>query len=358
MVSPFTFTPGKAGDAYIDMHYADEIIDNFDDPGSEKYVYKILGLRGSGKSVVYSKTIMALREKPGWKVYTLSSGNDPLQALIGLMSKEDFISSNEKSITYSAEGGIEGNMLVAKGSGKLSAEVKQSPDQHFYSSEAAIKEMMDIATGEGYKVLIGIDDIAKTKDMVRFLSIVGDMVIDSRKDVYLLCTGTSKNIEDFADEPHLSFFVRSDRIEIKGLSIPQMTLKLEELLQVPRDEAKKLAFYTRGYAYAYQVLGELCYKHKTTDIESVAAEFDATLADQYDIIWNQLSDGEKEFVKAVVASETGETKDIRDRMGNGANYSVIRSRLNKKHLINANEHGILTIDLPRIREYIDMWHAE
>ena len=145
MASPFTFTPGKAGDAYIDMHYADEIIDNFDDSDSEKYVYKILGLRGSGKSVVYSKVIKALKEKTDWKVYTLSSGNDPLQTLIGLMSKEEFISSNEKSITYSAEGGIEGNVFLAKGSGKVSAEMKQSPDQHFYSSEAAIKNMIDTA---------------------------------------------------------------------------------------------------------------------------------------------------------------------------------------------------------------------
>ena len=358
MASPFTFTPGKAGDAYIDMHYVDEIVDNFNDPSSEKYVYKILGLRGSGKSVVYSKVIRALREDPGWKVYTLSSGNDPLQTLIGLMSKEDFISSNERSVTYSAEGGVEGNVLFAKGSGKVSAEVKQSPNQHFYSSEAAIKEMMDVASEEGFKVLVGIDDIAKTKDMVRFLSIVGDMVLDDRKKIYLLCTGTSKNIEDFADEPHLSFFVRSDKIEIKELSIPQMTLKYGELLNAPVDEAKKLALYTRGYAYAYQVVGELCYKYKTTELTRVEMEFDAAVADQYDIIWGQLSDCERELVKAIVSSKSGETKDIKNRMDNSANYNALRARLNKKHLINTNERGILTIDLPRFTEYVDMWHTE
>lgn len=358
MASPFTFTPGKAGDAYIDMHYADEIMENFDDSDSEKYVYKILGLRGSGKSVVYSKVIKALREKPEWKVYTLSSGNDPLQTLIGLMSKGNFISSNEKNVTYSAGGGIESNVFLAKGSGNISAEVKLSPNQHFYSDEAAIKEMMDAAAGKGYKVLIGIDDIAKSKYMVRFLSILGDMVLDDRKDVYLLCTGTSKNIEDFADEPHLSFFVRSDRIETKGLSIPQMALKYKELLKVSGDEAKELALYTKGYAYAYQVLGELCYKYKTTDIKKIESEFDAAMTDQYDIIWGQLSDCERELAKAIVASSSGEAKDIQSRMDNKANYNVVRSRLNKKHLVNATERGKLTIDLPRFREYVDMWHAE
>ncbi len=36
MASPFTFTPGIAGEAYIDMHYAEEIIENFT---SETTVY-------------------------------------------------------------------------------------------------------------------------------------------------------------------------------------------------------------------------------------------------------------------------------------------------------------------------------
>ena len=63
-------------------------------------------------------------------------------------------------------------------------------------------------------------------------------------------------------------------------------------------------------------------------------------------------------MKAIAASESGESKDIRSRMSNSASYNVIRSRLNKKHIVNANARGILTIDLPRIREYIDMWHAE
>ena len=50
-ISPFTMTPGIAGNALIETHYADEIIANFESSESYKYVYKIVGLRGSGKSV-------------------------------------------------------------------------------------------------------------------------------------------------------------------------------------------------------------------------------------------------------------------------------------------------------------------
>ena len=306
---------------------------------------------------MYSKVLSALKQKKNWKVYTLSSGGNPLRTLIGLMSQETFISPYEKSITLSAEAGIEGNVLLAKGTGNAAGEIELSPNQHYYSDEAVVKEMVSIASKKGYRILIGIDDIAKTEEMVSFLSIFGDMVLDESKNVYLLCTGTSKNIEDFADEPHLSFFVRGDKIEIRGLSIPQMVVKYMELLHIPQEKAKELALYTNGYAYAYQVLGELCYKNDTIEIQSIEHRFDASMADQYDIIWSQLSASEKEFLKIVATTGSGKAKEIQNRMKNPASYNVLRSRLYKKHLLNIRERGVLTIDLPRIREYVNTWYV-
>ena len=60
-IDPFTRTPGVAGDAFINMHHADAIIENFDSDRSSKYIYKIVGLRGSGKSVEYRWVINAFR---------------------------------------------------------------------------------------------------------------------------------------------------------------------------------------------------------------------------------------------------------------------------------------------------------
>ncbi len=41
----------------------------------------------------------------------------------------------------------------------------------YYSEEAELSEMIQIANDKGYKVLVGIDDIARTPEMVKFLSI-------------------------------------------------------------------------------------------------------------------------------------------------------------------------------------------
>ncbi len=357
MASPFTFTPGVAGEAYIDMHYAEEIVENFTAESSEKYVYKILGLRGSGKSVVYSKVLAALRKEKNWLVYSLSSGGDPLQALIGMLSKEDFITSSSKKLTIKTEGGIEGGIAVIKGSGKAGTEIEYAPDSNLYSPEAALKEMISMATEKGYHVLIGIDDIAKTKETTAFLSMIGDMILDDSKKVYLICTGLSKNIEDFISEPHLSFFVRGDKIEIKKLSIPQIAFKYQSFLSADQPAAKALAEFTCGYAYAYQLLGELCYRHKTTDAAIVTDEFDSIIADQYDLIWSSLTPAEQELTKIIVNTETGSVEDIKSKMKNKNSFPVLRSRLIKKHILTAVSNGAVSIELPRIKEYINTWLA-
>ena len=65
---PFTRTPGIAGKAYIDNGIAATIIHNFCSDDSSKYVYKITGLRGSGKSVEYGRVIRTLKNEKNWLV--------------------------------------------------------------------------------------------------------------------------------------------------------------------------------------------------------------------------------------------------------------------------------------------------
>ena len=90
--NPFTHTYGSVGQAYIDMGWAEKAISNFRfDPPSE-YVYKIIGVRGSGKTEVLSGIMRYFREDAradeGWMVYDLSSARDPLHTLVAYLSKE------------------------------------------------------------------------------------------------------------------------------------------------------------------------------------------------------------------------------------------------------------------------------
>lgn len=359
-INPFTRTPGVAGDAFIDMHYADEIIRNFESDSSSKFIYKIVGLRGSGKSVEYRKIINRLMGRDGWLVYTLSAAGDPLSTLTAMLSKESFIDDRLHSTAVSAGASAGATGVIVKGSAGFELTKTSAPNTLYYSAEAELSEMIQTANDNGYKVLVGIDDIARTPDMVKFLSVWGSMLLDDRKKIYFVCTGLANNIEDFANEPNLTFFKRSDPVETGPLNKYEIALMYRKLLGVDETESVKLAKFTCGYAYAYQVLGSLYFdKRKQDTFEDLIPMFDRILfADSYDLIWKSLTNAEQELVRLIVNSPSGRTAEIKSSMSNPKGYDSLRQRIRNKHLINTEERGLVRIDLPRFKEYIQLWHSD
>ena len=359
-VNPFTRTPGVAGAAFINMHYTDQIIGSFESELSSRYVYKIVGLRGSGKSVEYRKIINKFTEKKGWLVYTLSAAGNPTETLISKLSKEPFIDDKIHTTAVSAGGSAEAGGMIVKGSAGVEVTRTTGVNSLYYSQEAELSDMIQKANDEGYKVLVGVDDIAKTPDMARFLSIWGTMLLDDKKRIYFICTGLAKNIEDFADEPNLTFFKRSETVETGSLNKYEIARMYRELLEVTEKESVRLAKVSCGYAYAYQVLGSLYFdKNKNESLEDLLPLFDRIMfADSYDLIWKSLTPAEQELVKCIVSSNTGRTSDIKDKMTNPRSYDSLRYRLRNKHLIDTDDRGYIKIDLPRFKEYVMLWHND
>ena len=121
---PFTRTPGIAGKAYIDNGIADEIIENFRSEESATYVYKITGLRGSGKSVEYSQVIRTLKEDKKWLVYPLSASGEAVSTLISKLSMEKFIDSKETTTSVSSTTSVIGNAVVVSGNESINIQNK------------------------------------------------------------------------------------------------------------------------------------------------------------------------------------------------------------------------------------------
>lgn len=355
MVDPFTRTPGVAGAAMIETHYAEEVIRNFSSEQSSKYVYKIVGLRGSGKSVEYSKIIQHFSEDKEWLVYALSAAGNPIETLIANLNSEKKVAEKnfKKIVNSGAEIGGDAQILSVKANINISKEYEKNL---VFSEEYMLTHLVQRANDINKKILIGVDDISKTPEMVKFLSILGSMLLDRKKKVYFVCTGLSKNMEDFSSEANLTFFKRSDSIEIKGLDKFEIASKYKELLGVSEETAVKMSKFVKGYAYAYQVLGTLYYNHpEAENIESLFPEFDKIMfQDSYDLIWNSLTEAEKEMVKAILFS-AGKTTEIKERMTNPNNYDSLRSRLLKKHLVSLQERGVIEINLPRFKEYVQLW---
>ncbi len=356
---PFTRTPGVAGKAYIDNGVADEIIRSFLDEASSKYVYKITGLRGSGKSVEYSRVIQAIKKEKNWLVYPLSAAGDAVSTLISKLSMEKIIDSKSATTALNSTTSFGGNAAIVSGTESISISRTVSDNEHYYSDEAALTKMIDTANKENYRVLIAVDDISKTPDMINLLSMIGSMILEGLR-IYLIVTGLAENIEDFSSEKNLTFFKRADSIEIRSLNRFDIVYMYEKLLGVDSSEAKKMEEETGGYAYAYQVLGSLYFKkEKSETLEDIMPDFERILfKDSYDLIWKSLTDGEKEVVRCICRTATGRSGDIKALMKNPASYSVYRDRLINKHLVDGDTRGYLKIKLPRFEKFVDVWGSE
>ncbi len=356
---PFTRTPGIAGKAYIDTGVADEIISIFLSDDSFKYVYKITGLRGSGKSVEYSRIIRTLKEKKDWLVYPLSASGEVVNTLISKLSMEKFIDSKTVRTAVSSTTSVSGSAVVVSGNESVNVQRTISDNDHFYSDEAILTKMIETANEKKYKILIGIDDISKTKEVVGLLSMIGSMLLEGLK-IYLVVTGLSENIEEFSTEKNLTFFKRADAKEIKALNKFDITYMYEKLLGVKSDEAKTIEEVTMGYAYAYQVLGSLYFgKEASETLEDIMPEFERIMfRDSYDLIWKSLTEGEKELVRCIYRTGDGKAESIKKLMNNASNYSVYRSRLINKHLVDSEKRGYLRIGLPRFEKFIELWGDE
>lgn len=355
-IDPFTRTPGVAGKAYIDNGIADEIITNFTSEESSKHVYKITGLRGSGKSVEYGKIIRTLKETKRWLVYTLSAAGDTVSTLLTKLSLEKFADTKMGTTQISASASAGANILVASGEGDITISKTFRDNDHIHSDEALIENLIEKANKKGYKVLIGIDDISKTPETVKLLSMVGSMIL-SGAELYLVVTGLSENIENFSSEANLTFFKRADSVEIRGLNKYDIVGMYQKLLDVDILEAKKIEEMTKGYAYAYQVLGSLYFmKKKNEKLDDLIPEFDRIMfRDSYDMIWSSLTEGEKDVIRCICNAKDGKTELIKELMKNPATYPVYRNRLMNKHLVNGDRRGYLTIKLPHFDTFVELW---
>ncbi len=342
--NPFTHTYGSAGRAYIDMGWAEKAISNFTFESPSEYVYKIIGVRGSGKTVVLSDIIRYFRDdaraEDGWTVYDLSSARDPLHTLVAYLAKEEY---NKKTVNIKAKANL----------GIIGADVTTSDAYNgdHYDDEAELDALLEKAFKDDRKILICIDDIAKTEAVVAFCSVYAKY-IRAQKPVYLICTGLYSNMESLGRVRNLTFFRRAETIEVRSLSEVSMTMKYKKLLDITSETARELSKMTKGYAYAYQVLGSLYFnKTEKQDTDDLMEEYDERLFSQsYEKIWDELSPGERDLIRILLKNRRRE--DILPLMDKPGNYSEYRSSLIKGGIIREAKRGEVEFSLPRFEEYV------
>lgn len=202
--------------------------------------------------------------------------------------------------------------------------------------------------------MITIDELDNSKEMKSFIENYS-LLLREGFGPRLLMTGLYENISQLQNDKSLTFLYRCPKIYLSSLSINSISLSYQDLLIINENEALKLAKLTKGYAYAYQVLGYLLFKEDKRELtKTVLSIFDQYLKEYvYDKIYSQLS--EKEVELLLLFNDNGKQKisdllkasNIKDK-----SFSVYRDRLIKKGILISSIRGTIEFALPRFYEFL------
>ena len=349
MQNPFTTTFSKIPDyTYIPTDQVSEILENFSYDRPSESLYKITGVRGSGKTVLLAKieeelSLESTTDK-SWLIYRISPGRDMIRQLAALLYKEAFIKDkySSKSINISAS-------VLGTGGG---IGVSKTVADDFTDIGVELDEMLSLSTSLGKKVFIGVDEVSKTPEMTLFASEFGKWM-RAGYSVYMVCTGLYENIEQVCNVPNLTFFRRATTIKTEPLNMIRMSETYKRTLHTDAVKSRELAQMTKGYAYAFQELGILCFKNQDDiNLEEIISRLKEELfAYSYEKIWEELSDQDRALVRLMLDKNEYKREELLAMMDKPTNYSSYRDRLLKRGIITARQ-GYISLALPYFSDYV------
>ena len=356
MQNPFSTTYSKFPEnTYISTTGPLEIIENFSYDRPTESVYKITGIRGSGKTVIMADVQDNLMSEEfadkGWLVYSLNPSRDMLNQLAANLYNEPFIkrSSKSKSINISAS-------ILGTGGG---IGISTEKEDKFFDIGVEIRKMLAIAKSKNKKILMCVDEVSKTPEMITFSLEYGGWLI-SGYPVYIICTGLYENLMELSNVKNLTFFRRGSSIETSPLNQVRMSEMYKNKLNIDTDTAKLMASTTKGYAYAFQQLGSLYFKKgKSSTLDDIINELKSILFSySYEKIWEEMTPEDRFLASLLTDKKEYKRAEVLSLMGNkSGNYSVYRDRLIKRGIITSRQ-GYIGLNPPFFGEYIKEYGVE
>ena len=345
--NPFCLSFGREPDRYVERLDAQtkicDVLES-DSPASNSFL--IIGVRGSGKTVLMASIANKYREAKDWVVISLN----PVRDLLEMMAAGLY---EEKSLHKAF---IEASLNLSKFG--IGLDLKKVPP--ISDIQIAINKMVEIAAKKGKKILIIIDDVTKSNNIIAFASAYQDL-ISRNFPVFMIMTGLFENVYSLQTDKRCSFLLRSEKLMLKPLSRRGMENQYKQTFGCSQEDARRMAAFTRGHSYAFQVLGYIMWD-KECSLEEAIPTFDERMSEYcYDKIWEDLSSAEKKMVSLIAHSETGKikAKELVRLLGTNSNvYSVQRDRLVKKGVLDGSEYGVVSLALPHFEEYVKTVESE
>ena len=171
--------------------------------------------------------------------------------------------------------------------------------------------------------------------------------------VFLLGTGLYENIEELQNEKNLTFLYRAPKIQLEPLNKKATIKKYQSIFKITYERAAQMAELTKGYPFAFQVLGYLTWNNGG-DYLGVMDQYEQYLAEfVYDKIWSELSEKDRKVANGIATANSSAVKDIRSTLGMETNeFNPYRKRLLRKGIITSEVRGCVSFTLPLFDKYV------
>ncbi len=338
--NPFTISFGRVNSEIIGRDSSLlPIMDDFSSSSPRSTIYVITGPRGCGKTVSLSHLIDMYCEKKDWVVARISMCETMLEQMASILYEHGLtkFSFLKKEFSFS----FHGISFSVEGKEKVS------------SVQAYLSKLLAYYKKKNIKVLVAVDDVAKTPAMVDFIRAYQGFLID-HYDVRLLFTGLYKNISKLENDRSLTFLYRAPKISLPPLSLHQIATSYQNVFALSIDESLSLSKLTGGYALAFQILGDILYRSGKRKIDAeLLSDYDARLAEwSYEFIWSELTDQEKKVMTFIAHGKDGNQELMDELSISKGNLAIYKQKLAKEGLLDVSTRGKSRFILPRFGEYI------
>lgn len=341
--NPFTLSFGKKPLQYISrLTETNQILENFCAENPSNQIYMITGVRGSGKTVMMTGIASELRKRNDWIVVELNPTRDLLQSLaakIYSIPELHTLFINAK-LDFSAFG--------------LGVSVENAAP--VTDIENALELMLKYIQKSNKRLLITVDEVTNS-EYIRIFASSFQIFLRNDYPIHLLMTGLYENIYDLQNDKVLTFLYRAPKLNLEPLNYTAIRKQYMDIFSLDMDAAGELTSLTKGYPFAFQVLGYLYWENRDKKtLEQILPEYDQYLDEYvYSKIWSELSDLDKKIVTEMSLSGETQVKALRERLDMKSElFSVYRERLKRKGVIVSKEYGKVTLALPRFDEFAKM----
>lgn len=343
MNNPFTLSFGKKPLQYISrISQTNQILETFCSDVPSNQIFMITGVRGSGKTVLMTSIANELKQDDSWIVIELNPTIDLLQSLAakiyGLPDMHSrFLNARLDFSAFDLGVSVENAAPVT-------------------DIENVLELMLEQIKKSGKRLLVTVDEVTPS-EYIRIFASSFQIFLRQDQPIFLLMTGLYENIYDLQNDRSLTFLYRAPKLLLEPLNYSSVRNHYQKIFDIDTKTAGKMTGLTKGYPFAFQVLGYLYWENRNCkNIEDILPEYDQYLEEYvYSKIWSELSSLDQKVLMNISPDEELKVKELRDRLQMSSElFSVYRDRLKRKGVIDTREYGKISFALPRFAHFVEM----